>query len=172
MVQFVFRPSADVYRTVYREASQKPLPGSLLTLPFSNFVHHLSSPDICLTQTTFKITECTHAHSQTHIHICFHTSYKESSRTQPQLECMSWCACLCLCVSVCDVRLYVCSGGVVSLSISLSFLSTLWAASDQHMCENRPQHTYMYVNELRTHKKYELPYGNNFHNDKIRIRIY
>ena len=27
---------------------------------------------------------------------------------------------VCLCVSVCDVRLYVCSGGVLSLSISYS----------------------------------------------------
>ena len=37
-------------------------------LPFSGRVHHLSSPDtLCLTQTTFKITE--HIHTLVHIKI-------------------------------------------------------------------------------------------------------
>ena len=43
---------------------------------------------------------------------------------------------VCLCVSVCDVRLYVCSGGVISLSISL-FSFHCVSASDQHMCEKQ-----------------------------------
>ena len=48
---------------------------SLLTLPFSRCVHHLSGPNTyALTQTTFKITEKTHT--------CCH----ESSRTQPHLQ--------------------------------------------------------------------------------------
>ena len=42
-----------------------------MTLPFSSFVHHRSGPITCaLTQTTLKITECTH--TQTHIHMCIY----------------------------------------------------------------------------------------------------
>ena len=70
---------------------------SLLTLPFSSIVHHLSGPDtLCPTQTTFKIAAQTHVHSHAHIHthrntyrytqIHIYIYYLESSRTQPQLE--------------------------------------------------------------------------------------
>ena len=38
------------------------------TLPFSNFVHHLSGPNTyVLTQTILKITECTHTQTQKYL---------------------------------------------------------------------------------------------------------
>ena len=55
-----------------------------LTLPFSSFVHHLSGPDThVLTQTSLKITECTH--TQTHLHIYVFT-YKLSGITKNATE--------------------------------------------------------------------------------------
>ena len=52
---------------------------------------------------------------------------------------------VCLCASVCDVRLHVYSGGVLSLlSRTLSLFSFhCVSASDHHMCENKPQHMYV-----------------------------
>ena len=108
-----------------RQQRYEPPPGSLLTLPFSQCVHHRSSPKTCLAQTTFKITECTHTHVQTHknthvhvpVHIYTHV-YHESSRTQPQLE---W---------KCNVSV-------------LYMLFMCPSASDQRMCENKPKHTHM-----------------------------
>ena len=63
----------------------------------------------------------THIDTNTHTYTCtytyIHTCYHEPSRTQPQFLC---CVC-CLCVSVCCL-----------------------SASDQHMCENKPQHMHIY----------------------------
>ena len=50
---------------------------------------------------------------------------------------------VCLCVSVCDVRLYVCSGGVISLSISLFFLPTVCLHLIITHVKNKPQHMYV-----------------------------
>ena len=72
-----------------------------------------------------------------------------------------------LCVS--DVRLYVCSGGVVSLSVSLEFSFHCVSASDEHMCENRPQHMHMCSHRHKISNCYVEIFSNN---DKIRIRIY
>ena len=71
MVQLLFRPLCrSMTNDLYVSIAIEPPPGSLLTLPFSRCVHHLSTPNTCLTQSTFKITECTQTHIDTHIHTC------------------------------------------------------------------------------------------------------
>ena len=121
MVRFVFRPKTKCNKRFARQHRYEPPQESLLTSPFSRCVHHLSSPDTCLCQTTLS----RNVH-QKHIHLQKHTQkyieeqkcYHESSRrTQPQLE---W---------ECDV------------SVLCMFFVCM---SDQHTCENKPQHMHMY----------------------------
>ena len=106
-----------------------------------------SPPTTRLTQTTLKITECTqtfshtytctytHVHMYTHIHythmdthVFIHKYIYTQVIINHQGHNHSWngsvmclCCVCCLCESVCCV-----------------------SASDQHMCENKPQHMHMY----------------------------
>ena len=72
VVRFVFRPFLQSISNDLHVSTAAP-PGSLLTFPFSGCVHHLSSPNTCLTQTTFKTTECAHTHIHTRTHTCTYT---------------------------------------------------------------------------------------------------
>ena len=117
-----------------RQYRYEPPPGSLLTLPFSSCVHHLSSPDTLVLLKPLSITECTHTHIDVHVQkIHIHRYIHKCTKTQKKdrdtgTVCVLWWCCHSFSLS----------------PFSFHFLS----ASDQHMCENKPQHTHMHSHNV------------------------
>ena len=70
-----FAPLSKHNERFVRQYRHKSPTSSFLTLPFSRCVHHRSTPNTCLTQTNFKITECTQTHIQTHINTHIHYTH-------------------------------------------------------------------------------------------------
>ena len=105
-----------IYRTVYTSASRQ----ASTRVSSDVVLLKLRSPSfqvlILWSYTNHVQDHGMYTYTDTHIYKYIHTSYNESSRTQPQLEWNGDVRVLCVCC--------LCVGGVFCLSISLSFLST------------------------------------------------